>query len=255
MQINSTGRKILVLGDVHQDITRVENIVKAEQPDLTLCVGDWFDSLDYNEEHHVERTAQYIKKHIYNMDFITLMGNHDVAYLYDNALTLCSGYTKRKNNLIDEIFGNFKPAIRDRFHWYLWLDDYLLTHAGLHHYHLPAYASIDKEPLSKWLDYQVDQCKTALIGQSSHWMFRAGAARGGRQVYGGTLWLDWRKEYEPIVGLKQIVGHTRNYRIDTKEHNPDRSNVAAGNICIDCELAEYLIVNSGKITIKRYMDL
>ena len=44
-------------------------------------------------------------------------------------------------------------------------------------------------------------------GKDSH-LLHVGPSRGGYDRVGGPLWLDWSREFRPIAGLNQIVGHT-----------------------------------------------
>jgi hypothetical protein len=39
-------------------------------------------------------------------------------------------------------------------------------------------------------------------------LLNVGASRGGYDRVGGPLWLDWSREFRPVAGLNQIVGHT-----------------------------------------------
>ena len=49
MKISSKKQKILILSDVHQDINRLDKIIKTENADINVCLGDWFDSFIYDE--------------------------------------------------------------------------------------------------------------------------------------------------------------------------------------------------------------
>lgn len=255
MNLNSKDKTILVFADPHQEIGKVEYILNKESYDIAVCLGDWFDSFDYNTKKDVERTCNFIKKWIDNDNFITLRGNHDVHYLWDNYETICSGYTKEKDKYISENFGESIGQIRDKFIWYCWIDEFLCTHAGLSPYHLSPYVDTDKIGLTDWLDKQLHVSDLTLVNGGTNWAFNAGIARGGRQKIGGITWCDFRNEFASIDNVKQIVGHTEGRRIRAY-HLESALNVNEwSNICIDCNLNEYLIIRDGKLTIKKYIDL
>ena len=113
MKISSTNKKILVFSDVHQDINRLEKIIKAEDADINVCLGDWFDSFNYDENSDFIKTAVFLKDYISKSKNITLWGNHDTHYLSKNQYTLCSGYTTHKYTLAVEQFGANKTHISD----------------------------------------------------------------------------------------------------------------------------------------------
>lgn len=247
MNLSSQNKRILIISDSHQDWNRLDKILTKEDYDIAVHAGDWFDSFDYNSTEDVEKTCNLLRKWIFKDNFFTLWGNHDF-YLYGNTYTICSGYTKEKDKLITNIFGKDLPAIRDKFLWYLFIDDFLCTHAGLHPYHI--HSKVDptnKEQLVKWLNREVEQTKLHLEFGGSYWTYRAGRARGGNQKIGGITWLDWDGEFEPIEGLNQMVGHSfqQNNKIDIRDNN----------YCIDTNLNEYLMICNGKIKIKNYIDL
>jgi hypothetical protein len=256
VKLSSKNKTILLFSDPHQEVDKARKIIKAEQPDLTVCLGDWFDSIFYNSLTDVEATCSFLKKYIYEKSFVTLMGNHDLHYLYHNATTICSGYERGKDLLITEFFTDvLMPTFRSRFRWYVWIDDFLCTHAGLSPIHLPPAQNLDEKSLSEFLNREIARAEDALIGGERFWLYGAGSVRGGRQNRGGIVWLDFNHEFEPIEGLKQIVGHTSSKAI-RPHHTDGIINVAdCENLCIDCHLNEYLIIRDGKLTIKKFIDL
>lgn len=51
-----------------------------------------------------------------------------------------------------------------------------------------------------------------------------------------------------------MVGHTSDSAI--RKHHLDGSfDLNDGDLCIDCHLSQYLIINNGKLTVKKYIDL
>ena len=138
MKIDSKNKKIVIFSDVHNDFYRVKKIVKEECADLNICLGDWFDSFDYDTPKDYKDTASYLLEYLNDEKNISLWGNHDVHYLSDNKTTLCSGYENWKYIDIDEMIGNNRGNLQKKFKWFVRIDDWLCTHGGLHASHLPA---------------------------------------------------------------------------------------------------------------------
>lgn len=250
MKLSSQNKRILVLSDIHQEVDKANRIIKAESADLIVNLGDEFDSFYKNSDYDVIKTCQFLTETLHDDKFHTLWGNHDLAYFYPSNHTLCSGYTTNKMSAIDKIFGPLKNDLAKKFKWHIQIDDFLCTHAGVSDNHLPP--CLDLKNINEWLDEEAEAAKLRLNTDQSHWFYGAGKSRGGRLNKGGIVWLDFNNEFQPIKRLKQIFGHTygkviRGHRSDIF-HNPNDWN----NICIDCNLNQYLIISDGKIEVKNY---
>ena len=110
----------------------------------------------------------------------------------------------------------------------------------------------------EYLDKSVDEANSKIVSNQNHWFYQVGACRGGAFRTGGITWVDFDHELETIDDLRQIVGHTNQYR--RKRIVPHRGDAAlnvaeAKDICIDCSMIQYLIIQNGKIEIKNYKDL
>ena len=220
-QLSSKNKRILVFSDPHQEIDRVENIIQKEAADEIVCLGDWFDSHHYNSIEDARKTIEFLKKNISNPDFYTLIGNHDVGYLYEvTRYTQCSGFSNKKKIEVERSFGSAYEYIRSQFNWYIWIDDVLCTHAGLNQNHIwPVGVETDMKSLSAFLDKAIEDAQVALLNGDQHWIFSAGVARGGRQPKGGITWQDFYDEHRPIEGLKQLFGHTHSWDNTIKTFN------------------------------------
>jgi hypothetical protein len=255
-QLSSKNQRILVFADPHQEIDKVSNILKREQADKVVCLGDWFDSFHLENVRYSIKTAAYLQKLVFQPNFLTLFGNHDVHYFWGkNEHALCSGWTKDKDKAIIGAFEGKMAEVRDKFQWFVWIDDYLCTHAGVHPYHFPPMLEADKKGISTWLKKAGEHAELSLASGGSHWFFRAGEARGGSQRIGGIVWADFDDEFEPIDGVKQLVGHTYHRRAVTHYSNRNLARAEANDLDIDCNLTEYLIIHNGKLEIKSYYDL
>ncbi len=250
MQISSKNKKILVLSDFHQEVDKFKKILAHEKADINVFCGDEYDSHTHDSMYDAEKTAKFMRLWVFDPKNIALFGNHTLPYIYINKYTQCSGYSQSKNNLIDEIWGARKWEIVDKYKWYVWVDNFLISHAGLSPVHLhPKIDVTDKKALSHWLDVQIQDANVKLNTASKHWLFGAGRGRGGEQSVGGLDWLDWDSEFEPIEGLNSIQGHSHgtNIRIKTAKNSI--------NYCIDTSLNEYIVIENGKLNIKKYIDI
>jgi hypothetical protein len=245
MEISSKNKTILVISDVHQNIAKMNYILKKENYDYVVHLGDFFDSFTYNTNSHIKETCNFIKEWIYKENFFTLISNHDIHYLYNNKHALSSGFNAKKSSFIKECFGDKIDEIRKKFLWYLWIDNYLCSHAGVHTHHFNPNMKINKQSVSTWLNREIEKAETALNSGDKYWLYCAGLARFGNEIIGGITWLDFEEEFVPIVGLDQIVGHTFHSIVI------ERNN----NYCIDCSLNQYLIIENGKLTVKSYSEL
>lgn len=253
MQLSSHKNKILVFSDSHQDINKVQNILKREDYDTVVCLGDWFDSHTYDTPTDAIKTCEFLKEYTFKTNFHTCFGNHDMAYLFNDVRLANGGYTRAKNNLVQDLFKNYLLEIRKRFKWYIWIDDYLCTHAGINPYYLPPRIELNKEEITNWLNREVKYAETIITTGGAHWFYTAGKARCGRAKVGGLVWQDFDEEFEPISGLNQIVGHTTHQGVVSHGSNYGLTNLQ--NLDIDCHLNEYLIILNGQITVKKFLDL
>jgi hypothetical protein len=169
------------------------------------------------------------------------MGNHDIQYAFPLIRGLkCSGFAPEKQVSID--------ALIDRETWnkvllHVRVGNFLLTHAGVH----PTYANAVtglSDP-QYMIDYEA-AVFSALNGGQIHPLVMAGRSRGGMMPYGGLTWLDFR-EFEPVPGVNQIVGHThsRYGEVRQKVHE-DGSSI---NYCIDTGLKHVAVIENQKVMI------
>lgn len=255
LRLDSTGKTILVLGDIHQDLYRLKKIIKSESPDIVVTTGDWFDSFDYDEDYHVRDAAKFLLENHKNPNFVTCKGNHDVHYLFDSKCLPCSGYENRKNMIVRATLGQHRVAVRDSMYWYVWVDDYFVSHAGLHPSFLHPMLKIEQESIDKWMLDEIKKNEQYLAMASQGWFTQAGYGRGGSAPVGGLLWADFNCEFKPIEGLKQLVGHTPHKRITNYLRGETVLKPNIDNLDIDCFLNQYIIVRDKALTIKNYADL
>jgi hypothetical protein len=249
MKISSKGNKILIFSDVHQDIEKVNKIIAHEKADINVCLGDWFDSRFFDSDTDYKSTAIELREDfLARPNNVTLFGNHDLHYLFDNKYTICSGYSCKNHKLINEALGNYKSKVVNKFNWFVFIDDYLCTHAGLSNYFLPPMIK-DNEDIYEYLVNQSNDANIKIRTNQPHWFYMAGLARGGPEKKGGIVWLDFDREFAPIDGLKQMLGHTYRKHGKVAEWRNTR------NYCVDTNLAEWVTITNGKMEIKNNKNL
>lgn len=258
IKLDSKHKKIVIVSDPHNHIDKIDVIFKKENADINICLGDWYDSFFYDESFHYENTTKYLmEKFLSDPKNYTLFGNHDLHYLYENDRTICSGYEEWKYNVIGDVLGKNRVSVRNKFHWFIVLDDILLTHAGLDSRLLPPQIKTNND-IFDYLDEQSNQASFKLISNGGHWFYQVGRSRGGMNKTGGIVWCDFDREFEPIEDLRQIVGHTNQWKnAVSKQHHLEGfvNIIEANNICIDCNMNQYLTLTNGKLELKNYSDL
>ena len=254
--ISTKGNIVCMASDSHQDHRKLKYLLEKENYDYFVHLGDFFDSHVQNRPEDTVEMAKLIKKWIFKPNFINLWSNHDLPYCYfeQNKFTGCSGYSAAKQNMIDEVWGEAKQSIINKFQWYIYVDDFLCTHAGLSAHHLKLNHDLSKGYMTEWLNGEINKTNIHLYSGAPYWTFQAGVARGGDWPVGGLNWLDV-SERNPIEGLRQIAGHNSGKCI--RPHhlegslNPNEWN----DIFTDCYMKEYLIIKNKKVEIRKYDNL
>jgi len=258
IKLSSKKQKIVIVADPHNNYKKLDNIITKEGGDINICLGDWFDSFNLDSPSDYIATAKYIKdKFLSNPSNYTLFGNHDIHYLFNAPTTWCGGYESWKYKVIDKVLGGDRGSIQEKFHWSIVVDDILLTHAGLDQRLLPP-VCVNKKLVFKYLEEATNDANIKIRTNQRHWFYEAGRSRGGIASVGGIVWCDFNDEFQPIEDLKQIVGHTNQYRTGkaAQYHREGFANITdAENICIDCNLSQYITITNGKMELKNYSDL
>ena len=218
--------------DIHNNIHLAEQIVISARPTGVIYAGDYWDNWGDSPD-DAERIAWWLKSKITapeeGRDETFLLGNHDIPYLFPdlNSGFYCSGYTPLKALAIAS---TKLHHYADRFKLYTWVGAgaWLCTHAGfskrLYHVQPDITALLEAEE-SELLTHPPDSQQLHLL--------HPGKARGGLRPCGGVTWCDWDKEFVPIPGVNQLVGHTPGRTVREK-NGPD-----SRNICADTNMRKY----------------
>jgi len=224
--------KILILPDVHNRHEKAEQIIKSVKPDQTILLGDYFDDFG-DDPHSITETAEWFHYSVNQSARIHICGNHDLHYWFKNNSGLrCSGYEQFKAIAINDFVR--KEDWEKLVFFHVLNDRWLLSHGGVH----PSWINPENFQATKIAEYTLKyvvrkltndsvDCKRNLYVGKHHWFAMPGFSRSSSPYYGGITWCDWNKEFHPIRGINQLVGHTPNYHLNW-------SNVAAGGTRAEC---------------------
>jgi hypothetical protein len=221
--------KVLVVGDLHGQYEIAEKALATGFP--VVFLGDYLDSFNRSIEDQVKTLILVISAvREGKATAIAIKGNHEVSYL--DHYYRCSGYSGITQLYMDSIDTSL---LKD----YYWCEGFLLSHAGVSQKMLDAegYESVEEYLTSdKDLEENVERFE---------WN---GYIRGGTKVCGGLRWCDWR-DFVPVDGVNQIVGHTRGNEIREKD----------GNYCIDVLEDRYgdclgLLIEDGKVEVYDFYE-
>lgn len=198
----------LIIPDLHLRWEQAEKIIKHVGSDEIIFLGDYFDDFG-DDAQSVGETADWLEHSVTLPNRIHLFGNHDVHYAFPQPHFQCSGYEQWKHFMIRDRYPTNK--VWDKLKWYHVLDGkFLLTHAGLHKFYLPDQIKALRTDRPAFLKAITEYLDEEIIKdhRNKGWALHAGHSRGGMQRVGGITWCDFEREFYPIQGLNQILGHT-----------------------------------------------
>jgi hypothetical protein len=237
--------KTLIVPDIHDKISIVQHILEKEKWDRVVFEGDFFDDFPTGQK-EATLTARYLKSIINDERFTFLLGNHDIHYLWPYLGSVrCSGYEKIKSAAVERELVDL-PEIRKRFKLYCWVDDWLVSHAGVSAGLLPD--KFDMANFKEWLETETQNCWKMLGQGNIHKFLAAGRDRGGHAWTGGLNWCDWNS-FVAIANTNQLVGHSigRDVRLHV--------GINSHNYCIDTNLRHYAIIEDGVLDIREVAKL
>jgi hypothetical protein len=254
--------KMLVIPDIHNRIGVVDKILATEKGyDKVIFLGDYFDGFG-DTPSRIREVAEWLKPKLWDDNFICLYGNHDISYFFGQ---ICSGWSYPKNEVIHSVLA---PTDFKRLNFFWQAQGWLFTHAGLHPMYLPPTwkeSTVTTRNLKNYLMKETEDCLTRLQIGGEHWFYRCGDSRRYQPLgikAGGILWCDVREEFEPVPNIRQIFGHTPSSRYPILvAGNLKRMSglevlteaIAPKNgwdVCLDCHLAYYGVLDDGALTIK-----
>jgi hypothetical protein len=234
-------KPLLAIGDIHNQVDKVDEWLKRFPDYDVIFTGDYFD--DYHDNPEIaRRTALWLKDSLSKPNRIHLIGNHDFPYM-TNGKVYCPGFTPEKNEAVK---GVLTENDWSKFKFYHRQYDFWFSHAGftLYWFGNPVTGKLDVDKIDELIEQDLSQ----IYGKLTHGrLWAADRYRGGMHRKGGLLWNDWRN-LDYIPGINQIVGHTPMNQIKRRSNTDDDPEDQAIHINIDCELKHCLIVANGGLT-------
>lgn len=208
--LSSRERKILVFSDVHCRIKDVDALIKKCKPDLSICLGDWFDNFNVRV-HKQFASFEYLLSFLQKGN-LNLIGNHELNYLFDNKDNKCSGYDI---NFDVSLYcrSEDRRFIIDKSKWFLFLDGILLTHAGLDRSLFDSELNVNEVAEYLYLQSLLVNRSLGVDGSGHHWFYSNNGIVWSRPPFRFTF-----------NNIDQIFGHT-----------PNSENPSAFDCPIGCE--------------------
>jgi predicted phosphodiesterase len=264
--------KTIIISDLHNRVDQADTIIQAEKPDQIVFLGDFLDNF-HDTPDDARKTAIWLKNSLQQTNRIHLFGNHELGYCFGSHVG-CSGYTWNKHMVINDVLTR---QDWNKLQTFCVLDHkWLLTHAGVHPFHMLPYASVIGKARMSLADAankllnDTPSFLQAAHQDTDHWFLSAGYCRSGSSRFGGLFWCDFDREFIPINGINQIVGHTPNMRprwitshnnqparlitediVGQPEYGPDVSY----NLCLDTNTNHYAVWNGSELVVKYAGDL
>jgi len=267
--------KYLILPDVHNRWELAEKIIKSVKPDKTIFLGDYFD--DFGDDPGIiADVADWFHHSVNQKNRIHLVGNHDTHYWFSgNRALRCSGYEQFKCISINDFV---KKEDWEKLEWFHVLDNkWLLSHAGVHpNWIKPStfkpdiISEISLTTIKRRLKADIIPAKEAFYANKMHWFAMPGFSRSDvSPYYGGLTWCDWTKEFHPIRGVHQLVGHTPCYDLTwivvkqegesfnalplEEVSNPTLTDKNSYNLCLDSQPGSkyYAIYENGNLLVHK----
>lgn len=233
----------IVIPDIHEKVDRLERIMKKYSfIKNKISLGDWYDSWRFASAERIGEVARAHRAFVEDPNNTCIGGNHDWQYAFPRAYGLgCSGFEEWKPEPINK----WMKASWNKVVLHKWIEtedkqSWLISHAGFH----PSFA----HPVFGMTEQHVENITQNALNRLRYEgaitdLFVVGETRGGRADFsGGCTWMDWR-DFVPIDGLNQIVGHSYKKQVRTKETETSK------NYCIDTGLKDLLILDDdGTVT-------
>jgi len=230
--------RILIVSDIHENKDYLQGaLVRSQDADHVVCHGDYWDAWVWRPEDFCAVTS-FVLKHLTEKNWTLLVGNHDLQYLWPLRNVVCSGYEKRRDVIISQLFTD---KLKDSFKFLWHHGKYLVSHAGIVKDLYKCPRNVDDLSYVESMDETLRQ---AVKTGAGHPWLNAGFSRGGSQTHGGILWADWSELQEPLAPWTQIVGHTHH---KTNVRQSLFGSNSTQNICLDTEKHYCWIEENGEL--------
>jgi hypothetical protein len=213
--------KTIIVGDLHGRVEIAEQILEMVSDYNIVFIGDYIDSYDRSVEDQIG-TLRLVLDAVNSSDgsVKALWGNHELSYM--NPVMRCSGYNNETAILLAHL--DLSSLLN-----YTWVDNFLISHAGVSQHLLEARNETIEEYLGNGRYNQI------------------GVARGGGDPVGGLFWCDWFREFEPLPDTPQVVGHSGYRQPGQHKGILQKDN----SFCVDCfqHTNEVLVIDNNETSI------
>ena len=240
--MNKSNTKILSIGDIHgRDIwkqvifgykDRYDSWKKSDSKesyelpfDKIIFIGDYVDSYDIEPNEVINNLKEIVEfKLSFPERVVLLLGNHDIPYILPG--NMCSGHDYANHIDIAEIFSK-NLSLFQIIHTHQTDDaNYLWIHAGISKSWLNEAISYVQSTSNPFHDEFIEddfQLYNIAVLIEKMWtyrlfpLFEVSSVSRGYDAHSGPFWV--RPEQllpDTITGFNQIVGHTRQKRINTQ---------------------------------------
>lgn len=236
--------KTVVIGDIH-GLGVWEFIVKEEQPDKVIFLGDYFDSYDINFNQQVNNYNKIINlKDSSDIEVILLLGNHDYHYLPSVDIEGISGYQHDYEDILKQLLS----ATMDRLQLCHTQGDYLFTHSGV------SEVFLEKVGV-KYNKHTIEDDINRLILKDPYCFDfdEDSIDASGDDPHQSCIWIRprslMRNSYEIKKDYIQVVGHTVQKRVDRLGKSTGGRYYFIDTLATS---GEYAIIENGVMSFKSY---
>lgn len=223
----------LIIPDVHEKIDIADRIVQQfPQVQRRIWLGDYLDSFEYeNQPDHWRKVCEWMERICQDPANVMLIGNHDVHYFCNLDVYKCSGYYSHKHQIVREVLGHSWVSKLKWIHAENVNGELtVFSHAGLNPAFVNPFAELTVDYFNQ-LNNDIHEKFQAGIPDP---LLSAGRARWGSEKVGGLTWQDWRREYQALPGVRQVVGHSETQVPSWKGHD----------LCIDTQMTHVALLDT-----------
>lgn len=215
---------------------------ESDKVDRVVFLGDAFDGPRDNPE-IIQRMAYLMYELLQHSNFTWIKGDNDCSYIYKSPIYSRPSFSTEKLDIVKLTIGDL--LYKNQFAYWTGVTEsdpngFLLSHAGLHARNSP----FNDKYMFNWrvIQYALDKAHEDAVSGKENKLLHIPKDRCGGGDYGGITSLNWL-EFEPIVGIGQVVGHTYSFEprevIDINYHS---------NWCLDTNFKHYAILNIEDLT-------
>ena len=194
-------RKRIIIPDIHFNFDWVKEILRKENPDEVICLGDYFDSYDKT----LGCSREKFEELAFDPRITLLLGNHDYHYLDISCDGHYSGYSRETECKISGILSKLWKEKKIQIIYIDFINQIIYSHAGVSDSWMSTY-NLDLLQVNQRCYENPDYLR---------FTYRDGGDNSGSSKFNSPIWIrpgSLRKDgYQlgnPCVTWNQVVGHT-----------------------------------------------